>query len=647
MSTSAPKSNEAFFSLIDSLEQQRALPEAIEQLTAFVDEGSKTDDPNHKDLGIAFFIKGDLLISTGKNNEAVKAYENGLEHSILAQDSTHICGAYLGMGNGNVYMGNYEIALDYYNKALEIAYAINDKYNIAIILNSLGKVYEYWHQFDKALEFFFQSLEICEELNEEGMMSVRMASIASVYKNQGKTNPSKFAEAIKWYELALEIETKNNSIIRRAYRLDQLGEVYVLTGDFEKANKYLSEALEIFRNNNIKNSEAIVLNHIALHHLKQGQFINAKKHYNQSLLLSEQIGFNNMILKNLQEMTSMYENMGDYKNAHETNMRYTEIKDSTFNARTQQQIADFQTKYETQEKEKELAILNQEKIEQELKLNQANQQRIVLAGILLMLIILLITIYSQYRLKKRTQEHLAYINDQLSELNMSKDKLFSIVSHDMKNSMAGFCSLIETLNKQLVNITPEQLKHFLGELSLSSSALREMMKNLLEWAKTQQNTVRFENNIINIHDLFNEVIAQNKQSAGQRNIDMNLNITDPEMQITTDQNVVATILRNLISNALKFSPNNSTIEIDVSKEGKELHFSVSDVGAGMEQEQIDLLLNSNLLPRSKPGINGEKGSGIGLRLSIDLLRKISGDVTVTSTKNKGTKFDITIPDLST
>lgn len=364
-------------STTDSLKKQRQFAEGLHILNEYLKQANISELNDNFAMGELYYTKGDLLRHCNRNRESIIAAQEAAGFYENAGLTSQMADCYSLVGDNHMYLGNYEEALISFNKALEIDEALGNIINVAVALNSIGKTYELCKEFDKALEFFTRSLQIAREHNHPDMIAVRLASIASVYKNMNQ-----FDKALELLEEALQIESAQNNIVRKGYRLDMIGEVYTLMKEFTTAESYLLEALRIFRNNNVLPSEAIVLNHLAYNAFQRGASGKAIEYYQQSLEIAESISFRNMLEKNHQELSRLYEQSQNYRNALIHYQTYITLRDSSVTEKTREQLLDFQVQYETQEKEKELAVLNQEKLVQELQLHKANQQRYIVIGIL-------------------------------------------------------------------------------------------------------------------------------------------------------------------------------------------------------------------------------------------------------------------------
>ncbi len=621
----------------DSLFDAGEVDAAHTLLDEYIALNFNTPTINYTSISQAYLRKGLLHRLEGANHKASQRAAESLKYALLANDSSHIADAYRELGYNHVITGNYQEGLEAYSNALVIDEKFDDKQNISLDINAIGKIYEIWRQYDKALEFFFKSLAIAQESNNRNQVAIRMASIASVYKSQ-----QKFDLALEWLKKSLALEEELGNIVPKGYRLDQIGEVYTLQNQFALAEEYLLQALAIFREHKVYVSESIVLNHLALNHFKKGDIQTAVDYYNQSLAIAHRVSFTNMILKNYRELSQLYEQSGNTSKALDNYKHYYTLKDSVYNERAQKQLMDFQAKYETEQKEKELALLNQEKIEQELRLNQANLQKYLMIGFSIVLIILLGSLLSRFYTKKRTQRQLTEINARLNELNHSKDKLFSVVAHDLRNSIAGFSTIVETLNSRYDSISADNIKHYLGELAQSANALKGMLKNLLEWARSQQNNIPVRLKPIVICEVVDEVVAQAIPMAKLKGITITKQVAS-SFNLEADYNILETTLRNLLSNALKYSKSGSTVEISAKHQNELLKIIVSDQGVGMTPDEVNTLQNTKCFAQAKPGLDGEKGSGLGLMICKDLLQRISGSLLVESEPEKGSRFIIALP----
>jgi len=229
----------------------------------------------------------------------------------------------------------------------------------------------------------------------------------------------------------------------------------------------------------------------------------------------------------------------------------------------------------------------------------------------------------------------------LKELNATKDRLFSIIGHDLRGPIGGFKSLIQLLISGYDLSNSKQLLEILKVIHKTANSTYDLLENLLEWAKSQQNEIVFNPEKINLKDLVFNIMNLFSEVILNKEINIVNEIPDDQF-LVADKNMLSTVLRNLISNAIKFTPNGKSIKISVANMGDNIKISVQDEGTGIQEEDLPKLFNS-LSPLSSYGTQGEKGSGLGLLLCKDFIDRHNGIIEVNSIWGKGSTFSFTLP----
>ena len=229
----------------------------------------------------------------------------------------------------------------------------------------------------------------------------------------------------------------------------------------------------------------------------------------------------------------------------------------------------------------------------------------------------------------------------LKELNATKDRLFSIIGHDLRGPIGGFKSLIQLLISGYDLSNSKQLLEILKVIHKTANSTYDLLENLLEWAKSQQNEIVFNPEKINLKDLVFNIMNLFSEVILNKEINIVNEIPDDQF-LVADKNMLSTVLRNLISNAIKFTPNGKSIKISVANIGDNIKISVQDEGTGIQEEDLPKLFNS-LSPLSSYGTQGEKGSGLGLLLCKDFIDRHNGIIEVNSIWGKGSTFSFTLP----
>jgi len=255
--------------------------------------------------------------------------------------------------------------------------------------------------------------------------------------------------------------------------------------------------------------------------------------------------------------------------------------------------------------------------------------------------------FESVELLARVNTHLALkkMRDDLVEMNMTKDKFFSIISHDLKNPMGALLTLSELLNTNFGTYTPEREKVLIQTMYESSKSAFNLLENLLVWSRSQRGKIEFSPQRMRIREVIEGVIQILKQCFLKKDIGVE-DLVDYELHVFADRNMMETIIRNFISNGIKFTGEEGKIVIDSqiveNGSGKMAQISVRDNGVGIPAEVIDKLfsIDSNY---TTPGTNEEPGTGLGLVLCAEFVRTNGGEVWVESVEGSGSTFYFTVP----
>lgn len=241
---------------------------------------------------------------------------------------------------------------------------------------------------------------------------------------------------------------------------------------------------------------------------------------------------------------------------------------------------------------------------------------------------------------KRQEDRLKRVANKLMESNTTKDKMFSIISHDLRGPIGNLKMMIEYIAENHEDFETAEIIEIIKSLKTSSSQTYELLENLLNWAKSQQNILEYNPDIFNLKETFESIINFSQEIAYSKNIIIERKIQE-NLYVLADENMLKTILRNLISNAIKFTQNNGKIIIEAKDDGDMILASVKDNGVGISDENLMKIFDQNTFITTY-GTNHEKGSGLGLKLCKEFIAKNNGKIWVNSSEGEGTNFFFTI-----
>jgi len=251
------------------------------------------------------------------------------------------------------------------------------------------------------------------------------------------------------------------------------------------------------------------------------------------------------------------------------------------------------------------------------------------------------TVFNDITESKRTEQSLAKSVAGLRELNATKDKFFSIIAHDLKspfNAIMGFSFL---LSEQIKEKNYEGIGEFADMIQRSSGRAISLLLNLLEWARSQTGRIGYHPVNVGLSLLINEVAELSYDSAKQKSINIFID-SDEKIIACIDKAMIGTVLRNLISNAIKFTNPGGTVIISAQQPSEEIRISISDNGVGMDKNSIEKLFRIDQII-SKKGTYNEIGTGLGLILCKEFVQKHHGRIWAESEVGKGSRFSFTIP----
>lgn len=231
---------------------------------------------------------------------------------------------------------------------------------------------------------------------------------------------------------------------------------------------------------------------------------------------------------------------------------------------------------------------------------------------------------------------------ELKNLNITKDKFFSIIAHDLRGPMGGFMGLTDILTEQLRCMSMDDIQRYLESMRKTSNNLFRLLENLLQWARMQQGAIAFNPSRVKLLPLIHESLETVKESALAKDIEIEYSVP-AELDLFADNNVLQTIMRNHVSNAIKFTPKGGKVKISAKDLGeKGIEISIKDSGIGMSKSILDNLFRLDV-QNGRPGTDGEPSTGLGLLLCKEFVEQHGGQIMVESEVGKGSVFTIRFP----
>ncbi len=584
----------------------------------------------------------------GGFNSAIRQYKAGLKIRRNMRDSNRIAKSLNNIGAAYYHLGDYKLSLDYYIEAQKIAKELSLR-NYPLILNNIGLIYLSQKDYQYASTYFRNGLRVSIKIKSK-------LGIGFSYLNFGDLNfqMEEYEKALKDYNKALSIYDELGDINGVVKIINSIGQVYLNTNKLILAKKKFLLAYKKSKEHGLKLTLTESLINICKIQIKQGKNIRAKENLERAYEIAVSENFAHNKLKIFKLQNKVHENLNDLNGALLYLHNYNELKDSLFNEQSVRIVADAKEKYESKEKEKAYnhqIFINKIK---DIELNRSKTENIyilLLSTLLLFAIIYLVYLNSQ---RKRKNIRLLKANEKIDEINLrlnktnkllkqsnsTKDKFFSIISHDLKNPFNTLLGASEILNLDDGGLSEKEKKELIEIISNDSKKLYSLLENLLFWANSQTGELKANRTNILLHQIVSEVIVLFNSSAKDKNITIEIDIPKSVL-IVFDQFMFSTIIRNLLSNAIKFTNNGGKIIFRAIETNEKIELDVIDNGVGIEKQNLKKLFDERSNYREL-GTNKEKGTGLGLVLCRDFAKENNSTISVTSKVGKGTTFRVVL-----
>jgi two-component system, NtrC family, sensor kinase len=376
-------------------------------------------------------------------------------------------------------------------------------------------------------------------------------------------------------------------------------------------------------------------------YLQKKDFKSAEKLLHEALRYAEADGLQERVRDASLSLSELYLQRTDFEKAYTYLHQYITYRDSIKNEDVIQEMADLRTEFEVGQKQIEVDLLHA----------QARTQRIVLIAVgtvLVLVVILVYVLFRLYKLRNRAikisrerRKIIASQRDRLEELNNTKDKFFSIISHDIRGPVGNFHGFVRLIELSLESGDTSDLVEISQMLDKSAIELSSLLDNLLHWAMSQQGKFPNKPERLDLVRLCNENMGMVENIAAAKQITLTKSLP-AAAAVFADKNSVSTITRNLLSNALKFTKKGGVVGLSLNCEGNECIITVSDSGIGIPAEKMNTLFGFDA-GRSQWGTGGEKGVGLGLNLVKEFVDMNKGRIEVESEEGVGTTFRVYLP----
>jgi len=578
-------------------------------------------------LGDYYSDKGDFKRAIENYGQALVLAEKASNYGLILRIQNNIAGE-------NVYKGDYAKALEIYLGGIEMAQTNGNKKMLSIINENIANLYAAQKDYKQSLDFFKKVKKINAEIGNEIYIAETTSNMASVYADMGELEYAMFH-----INSSITVFERHGIMDWLAYSYEIKGKTYLKQKKHKWALHWYRQSEMLHKDLDDTRGEIDLLNGMAEAYLGFQQDSISKMYAIKAYENSKAIKFKEGIQKCAQTLYKINKNKEDFATALHYHEIYQKISDTLSRNENHTSLTMLKAKVE-HERQKEAWRIEKEKA-------SADQRYYVYIALVILLVFLTVTI-----LVRRSEKIQRNLNSELStkksdlekreveleEINETKDKLFSIIGHDLRGPIGAFQGLLKLFRDG--EMSQKEFLDFIPKLRNDIDHISFTLNNLLSWGQSQMNGLITKPSVVSIDTLVNENINLLTETAENKSIKLISKLPSNTMA-WADGDQIDIVIRNLISNALKFTPENGIVTVEVIEKNEHWEVSIRDTGIGIDEETRKKLFNDNAAVTTY-GTNNEKGTGLGLSLCKEMVEKNDGTIWVESILNKGTSFYFTL-----
>jgi signal transduction histidine kinase len=545
---------------------------------------------SNTNLGICYWVEANYPTSINHFQKSLLCYQD-------LKDLNGISSAYNHLGLLHVEINNYNKAFVYFFKAYKINQITKDKVAIGYNLSSIAKAFYKIKNHEKAIDYYIKSTLVYRLLWDKNGEGDSYNKIAKIYEDQQQYN-----KAILYYQKALTL-------------FDDRAKYFLTDSYLGIGRSYYNLTLDP-KNNKAKNLNLSLL------------------YLNKALKIFTEWKTFDKINECHEVLHKAYKDSGNYKLALEHFEKYIEIKENILSYKNEFKLGELRNKKEIELSNKQIEIQN-------LKIKSDSRKLYLLVIVTFSIALLLFLFLKLYISKRKTNNILLEKNREISNISKQKDRFFSIIAHDLKGPFAGFLGLTELLAEELDNMEKEEIQFAAINMRNSAYSLSGLLDNLLEWSRMEQRLLPFFPKKYNLSKIVKECTVTQKEAINKKDIQVET-IIDESIEIYADHHILQSVIRNILSNAVKFTPRGGSIKIQCKENDANTIISITDTGIGMDAKMIENIFKLDV-KNNRKGTEDEPSSGLGLILCKEFIEKHGGKIWIESVVNKGSVFYFCFP----
>lgn len=565
-------------------------------------------------------IGNELILNS--HTEALPYYTESKKLAEEINDTTWIVYNIVGLSDTYSLMGEYKMSLKLIQEALEIAEGKN-----ALLALAHGRLAVEYHNLNQQ-ELSFKNDQLALKysllINDSIEIAYNYHNIGMYYSTQEYTDST-----FHYYNLALQYLSDEDDILY-AHLSSSMALAYAENEMYEKSIDYHLKAIDYFIEYESYYDLSLEENYIARNYIYIENIDKALEHANKSLANADSLNNHHLYAESYNLLYYIYNQQKDYKTALKYALLERTYRDSLKTKNRQDYVSSIEAKYKYDEQQ---SVLKASEDYNSILLKQKTQLITFSTICIVLLIIGIIVIIRRNKEHKKNMELL----DKLDHFSKSRARLLSIIGHDLRASLGSLKGFTELMHSN--SLDNKTVQKMITSFVPMVDSTHSLLETLLLWTKNNDDNLNLQKEYLYASNITNFTIEHLRHLAEIKNI--NIIHNESKLAFVADRNMILAVIRNLISNAIRYSENNSNIWISYTIENSNVKFIIKDEGIGMSDEEISMILPSDN-PSGK-NTSKNKGTGVGLSLCQSFIAKHGGELNINSTKGIGSEVCFTLP----
>ncbi len=586
--------------------------------------------------------KCDLLLSTIHNlnyeDNFISLTNLLIKEATKSRSNYHLFYGYYEQGQYHViHSGKTQEGLKFLFKSLEIAKSNRMTLEEGFASYIISRAFKSNNNLAKANFYLERALNLYRTSSERRYFAIAQIELANL-----KMGSNSIDTALHLYQEVRNYFHSSNEKSISAYINGNIGRIQMTKNQTDSARQYLTETISVLEELQDKQSIFPYYIYSSDNELLAGNYSLAFYHAQKAYHTASKTNNPERKRDACEQLMKVYAAMGDYQQAYDYQNKYLHLRDSLINMETVTQMANMRADFEIGQKQQEV---------EQIAASKRKITLITLITLLSLIVVafLLVRVYRDAHSKKALnkelllkQEALNNSKKELERANSSKDRLFSIIAHDLRSPMATLTALSQILSQLLSKGEIKEAEELNRSIYDTLGQIDFMLDNLLHWSINQQDIYHPLISQFDLPELSRKILKAYYQTALAKDITLTFESDTDSLLVESDSNCWGVIIRNLVNNALKFTHPGGWVKVSLKSAEDSARLEVTDNGVGMTPQQLDKLF-SKFDSKSSWGTRNEKGQGLGLSLIHEFVTLSKGQIKVSSDLNKGTKFIVSIP----